>query len=415
MAVLGPEILQQVVVALALGALVGIERERTPERKYAGIRTLSILSGSGPLAVLASEHMDSAGPVVAYLLLVGAISLFIIHVRFEIQEEDLGFTTSVTVFFLGLVGVVVGYGQYFPAVAATLLVMLLLSEKQSFQRYTERFDTDDLSEAITFGILALVLYPILPEGPVDPFEVLFLRKALFFVLVILSVQFVAFLSLQWFRSGLGILTGAAVGGVASSLAVVTTMTEYVSEDRLAGPAYSAAIAATVTMVLRNGVLAVALSPGFQLLEPLMWPFLLAAGIGIVFTVLYFREGAAVEDVDFGTVSPFSFRLAFQFGVFYLGILMLSELATTHLSVLGAYGTAFVGGFGSSTAVVASAVTLLSAGSVTESEAAIIVSLGVLASLIAKLLYSEAGGARPLTRRMVVPLALMAVAILGVLL
>lgn len=410
-----PGVLQHTVVAIALGALVGIERERVPERKYAGIRTLSILCGAGPLAVAVGETMDSAGPVVIYLVLVAGVALSILYVRFEVQEGELGFTTSVTVFLLGLVGVLVGYGRYFSAVATTLLVVFLLSEKKSLQRHVARFDTDDLSDAVVVGILAFVLYPVLPEGAVDPYGVLFLRKALLFVIVILLVQFAGFLSLQWSKMRIGVLAAAALGGVVSSLAVVTTMIEYVTTGRLAGAAHSAAVVATVTMVLRNGALAVALSPGFRLLQPVLWPFLLAIGIGTGFAAFYYHRSESSENVDFGTESPFSFGTAFRFGALFLGVLLISELASTHLSVFGAYGTAFVGGFGSSTAVVASAVTLLSAGSVTETQAATMVSLGIVASLLSKLLYSEAGGARALTLRLVVPYGLMAGAVLGVVL
>lgn len=413
MASLDPGVLQNVVIAMALGALVGIEREQVPERKYAGIRTLSVLCAAGPLSVLIGGIMGSPAPVVAYLLLVAAVSLSIIYVRFEVQKEELGFTTSVTVFLMGLVGVLVGYGRYFPAVGTTLLVVFLLSEKKPLQRYVTRFRTDDLSDAVTVGILALVLYPILPEGAVDPYGVLFLRKALFFVILILLVQFVAYLSLQWLKTRIGLLAAAALGGVVSSLAVATTMIEYVRTGQLSDAAYSATLAATVTMILRNGVLAVALSPGFRLLRPILWPFLLAIGVGMGFTVFYYRRATSMTDVDFDTESPFSFAIAFQFGALFLGILLISELATTYLSVFGAYGTAFLGGFGSSTAVVASAVTLLAAGSVTETQAALMVSLGIAASLLAKLIYAEAGGARSLTLRLVVPYALIGGAVLGV--
>ncbi|ALG82986.1 MgtC/SapB family protein [Halanaeroarchaeum sulfurireducens] len=407
-----PGILKEILVAIALGALVGIEREQAPDRKYAGIRTLSILTASGALVVGIGEMVQSAAPVLIYLAFVAILSLSIIYVRLEVQDSNIGFTTSTTVFLLGLVGVLVGYGRYFPAVAIVLIVVFMLSEKESFQRYVARFHSDDLSDAITVGILALVIYPILPEGAVDPYGVLFLRKALLFVILILMVQFAAFISLQWWKIRIGMLAAAAVGGVVSSLAVATTMIEYVAKGRLSDAAYSATLAASVAMIARNGALAVALSPGFRLLRPIIVPFGLAVAVGTGFVVMNCRRASSIGELDFGTESPFSFRSAFQFGVLFLAILMLSELATTYLRVFGAYGAAFLGGFGSSTAVVASAATLLSAGSMTETQAAIMVSLGIIASLLSKLFYSEVGGARQLTLRLLAPYALMGATILG---
>lgn len=401
-------VLQQAALAFALGALVGLERERASGKKYAGLRTLSLFTAAGPLAVAVARISTSVVPVGIYLLLGATFSLVILAIRMETGQENIGLTTSSTVFLMSFVGVLVGYEEYFTGVAITLIAVFLLAEKTALHRYASMLDADEISDAVALGILALVLYPILPEGAVDPYGVLFLRKALLFVIFVLLVQFAAFVGLQWMRSRMGFLLSTAVSGVVSSLAVVSTMAGMVRDGDLGRQASAASTAAVAAMVARNGFIAAVLAP--ETAPYLAGPFALAALVGVATTVYYSRDGA-LDGVDYGERSPFSFMTALRFGALFLTILMVAEVAQTQLSIAGAYGTAFLGGFASSTAVVASAAALLGSGAVTPHEAAIMVALGAAASLLSKLFYTEWGDARPLTRALAVPYLAMAAAVL----
>lgn len=405
--------LDNIVLALALGVLVGLERERVPEKKYAGVRTLSLFCAGGPLAVLISNVSGSALPVAIYLLLGAVFSLLVIYIRVWREQDELGLTTSSTVFLMGLVGVLIGYEHAFEAVSVTLLAVLLLSEKKIFTQYTEMLSQKELSDAVKLGILALVLYPVLPDGPVGPYGVFHLQKALLFVIFILLIQFSAFVSLRWLKSNISFLLAAGLGGVVSSLAVVTTMCQYFKEEKLREAAYAGAVVAVVGAIVRNGVIAVALAP--ELLHVLIAPFATAVAVGAVFVFWYYRGADPVSDIDIASDSPFSFTSAFKFGVFFLAVLLLAEVAQTHFSSVGIYATAFIAAIGSSTAVVASAVTLLQSGTLTVQETAIMIIVGGLSSIISKLVYTEFGDARELTRHIIIPYLLMGLALLSILL
>ncbi|MCJ7479405.1 MAG: MgtC/SapB family protein [Candidatus Nanohaloarchaeota archaeon QJJ-7] len=402
--------LQQVVLAFALGALVGLERERAPEKKYAGLRTLSLLCGAGPVAVFISELSGSVVPVMIYLGMGAMFSLLVMYIRVEVEQGSLGLTTSSSVFLMALIGVLVGYGEYFSAVGITLIGVLLLAEKQTFRKYMAMLETEEISDAVGLGILALVLYPALPQGAVDPYGVLFLRKALLFVIFILLVQFAAYVALKW-ADTLGFLVSSALGGVVSSLAVVSTMSHMVQAKKLEKPAYAGAVAATVAMVVRNGAIAGVLAP--STVEVLVIPIAVATLVGAGSVIYLYRGAKGGEETDFGASSPFSFKAAFRFGFFFLAILLVAELAKTQFAIAGSYGAAFLGGFASSTAVVASAVTLLSAGDVTVYQSSVMVVLGIVSSLVSKLFYTEWGGARELTRKILVPYGLMVLGVLSI--
>jgi uncharacterized membrane protein (DUF4010 family) len=408
-------VLDEILLALALGALVGLEREGVPDRKYAGVRTLSLFCAAGPVAVILAGKalMGTVLPVGIYIVLGAVFSLLVVYMRVRSDQDDLGLTTSSTVFLMGLVGVLVGYEQHFEAVAVTLVTVLLLSEKDMFTKYTALLSSEELSDAVKLGILALVLYPVLPSGAVDPYGVLFLRKALLFVIFILLVQFVAYVSLRWLQSSISFIASAGLGGVVSSLAVVTALSDYYRDGSIREAAYAGGVIAVVGAVIRNGFIAVTLAP--ELLTHLLVPFAAAAMAGTVFVAWYYRQTTGEIDIDIGSESPFSFTAAFKFGIFFLGILMMAEVAQQYFSALGIYATAFIAAIGSSTAVVASAVTLLQSGTITVSEAAFMVVIGGLSSMSSKLVYTELGGTRGLTKHLLIPYLLMGLALLTVLL
>lgn len=419
--------LDDILLAFALGALVGLEREGVPEKKYAGVRTLSIFCAGGPISVKIMDISGSVLPVVVYLLLGAVFSLLVVYIRVWKEQEDLGLTTSSTVFLMGLVGVMVGYDHLanqpgyqfdefdplFVAVSVTLITVLLLSEKDMFTRYTELLSEEEMSDAAKLGVLALVLYPVLPQGAVDPYGVVFLRKALLFVIFILLIQFAAYVSLRWLRSSAGFIASAALGGVVSSLAVVTAVADYFRDGKIKDAAYAGSVVAVVAAILRNGFIAATLAP--ELLRPLIAPFVTAAAVGLVFVGWYYRCADTDTDIDIESNSPFSFSGAFKFGLIFLAILMVTEVAQTHLSSFGVYATAAVAAVGSSTAVVASAVTLFQSGELAVAEAAMMIVVGALSSMLSKLVYTEVGGVRELTKHLLVPYLLMGLALLTILL
>ncbi len=405
--------LQHILIAMALGILVGMERDGAPGNKFAGVRTLSLLCAGGVLSVLVGEASGSVLPVAVYLALAGMLSIAVVFLRVWTDQDSLGLTTSVTVFLIAVVGVLVGYEYLFEAVATTLVTVFLLVEKKSFNTYANMLSAKEISDAVKLGILALVLYPILPSGPVDPWGVLHLQKGLLFVIFILLIQFAAFVSLEWLRSRVSFLLAAGLGGVVSSLAVVTTMVQLTNEKDIGNAAFTGSVAAITAAIARNGVIAVILAA--VLLEHLLYPFAAALVIGTLFVLFYYRDGETLNDVDFGAESPFSFPAAFKFGIFFIGTIVLAEGAELYFADMGLYAAAFLGGIGSSTAVVASAVTLLGSDAVTGYNASVMIIVGIISSMMTKIAYAYIGGATQLARRLIIPYLLIGLALLGILL
>jgi putative Mg2+ transporter-C (MgtC) family protein len=134
----------RLVVAAALGAVIGLERER--RGRSAGIRTFATVALGACAFTLISfivtppgnETTRIAAQIVTGVGFLGAG--VILHAKG--QTHISGLTTSATMWSAGAIGMAVGYGLYILAVVTTglLLLLLLLRDIPGLERHP---DSDD--------------------------------------------------------------------------------------------------------------------------------------------------------------------------------------------------------------------------------------------------------------------------------
>lgn len=410
-----PPLLVQVVIAIATGGLIGLERERLPDRKYAGLRTLALLCGAGPIMVFLGQLEDNVALLAVfltiYLVFVAGVALSVAFLRYSVDETDIGFTTSVTVFLVGLLGILVGYERYFESTSVAIIAVLLLAERQRLHSYVDSLTGQELRDSLKLGALVFILFPILPEEPIDPYDAVVLRDVLLFVIFVLLIQFGAYVSMRQLGGSRGLaLTGLLSGG-ANSFAAAGVLARLANQSRDALTAASfALLLATTTMILRNVVIAVTIAPA--LLQSI-WP---PAGVMITLTLasagIIWARGETDEEFNIELDSPFSFQAAAKFSVAYVAILLVSVGAEATVGDAGLYATAFAGGLISSAAVSVTAATVLNENTVTVGPAVGMVVLGIGASLTSKIALIEAVNGEMRTSASL-PMALVGIAGLGV--
>ncbi|PSP45444.1 MgtC/SapB transporter, partial [Halobacteriales archaeon QH_6_66_25] len=382
-----PTLLVQVVVAIATGGLIGLERERLPARKYAGLRTLALLCGAGPVVVYVGQ-LDGSSAILGlflgiYLSLAAAVALSVVLIRFSLEEADIGFTTSVTVFLVGLLGVLIGYERYFESTSIVIIAVLVLAERDRLHRYVDSLSDQELLDTLKLGALVFILYPILPSEPIDPYDAVVLQDVLLFVIFVLLIQFAAYLSMAQLGGSRGLAVTGLLAGGANSFAAAGVLARLAKQSREAVTAASfALLLATLTMILRNVGIAVALA------YPILWTVSVPAAVMVAVTLaaagLVWWNGETHEEFDIDLDSPFSFRAAAKFSVAYIAILLVSVGGEEVAGDIGLYATAFAGGLISSAAVSVTAATVLSNGGVGAQAAAGMVLLGIAASLTSKI-------------------------------
>ncbi|RJQ14525.1 MgtC/SapB family protein [Candidatus Parcubacteria bacterium] len=124
-------------LALVLGSVVGLERERVG--KEAGLRTNALVSVGSALFTILSVHMASQLQTPAFdpsriasqvVVGIGFIGAGLIIFRGE-RIENL--TTAATVWVVAAIGMAVGFGMYLLAILTTLLVYIFLEIAQRFK------------------------------------------------------------------------------------------------------------------------------------------------------------------------------------------------------------------------------------------------------------------------------------------
>lgn len=127
------EAILRVLVAVALGAVIGYQRERAG--KAAGLRTLVLVATGAALFTVVSifgfgaEGVDISRVAAGVVVGVGFIGAGVI-LRGRSEEEVAGLTTAATIWVTAGVGLAAGAGMYLVAViAAVVIVGILLLPK----------------------------------------------------------------------------------------------------------------------------------------------------------------------------------------------------------------------------------------------------------------------------------------------
>ncbi|QHI97423.1 MgtC/SapB family protein [Xylophilus rhododendri] len=155
------EMLLRLLVAAALGSLVGFERERL--LWAAGIRThmlvcvgsclFMVVSAFGFADVLKGEHvmLDPSRAAAQVVSGIGFLGAGAILARGEVVR---GLTTAASIWTVAAIGLAVGGGLYFPATAATVVILgILAGVKPLEEMYRARSQSCRLHITARHGML----------------------------------------------------------------------------------------------------------------------------------------------------------------------------------------------------------------------------------------------------------------------
>lgn len=208
------------VVALAIGLLIGLERERRKgdgrTRAAAGLRTFGLVGLLGGVAALIgnSSLVLLAGGFVA----LGALAAYWLGDR-----EDPGLTGEVALVVTYALGVL---AQTRPAVAlgvGVVVAALLAFRGQLHSLVRDRITEQELLDALVIAIAAVVILPLLPNRPVDPFGLLNPFTLWRLAVVGMALGFLGHVAQRLLGGRYGLLIAGLASGLVSSTATVAAM------------------------------------------------------------------------------------------------------------------------------------------------------------------------------------------------
>ena len=377
-------------VALSIGMLIGLERERHKgegvTRAAEGIRTFALIALLGGLtAQSGSTELVALGALFTSLAALVGYWLG--------DRNDPGLTTEAALVVAFVLGVL---AQAQPALAlgAGVGVTVLLAARDPLHHFVRNILTkQELQDGIVFAIAALVVLPLLPDRVVDPWGVLnpFAFWRLIIVLMGLSAAGYWAMRILGPRYGLA-AAGFASGFVSSSMGIASMSARAQSDSSLS----RIAAAGSVASVLGSLIYLVALVATAD--AELLWRLLVPIGCAIVPTLGYailLSLRARTPGKSVATNGhAFDLRTVIVFGTLVVVFALLSTFVVSRFGQLGVLVSAATTGLVDAHATAVSVATMIAAGKVEPVPGALAILIGLSANMAVKIPAAFALGPRP---------------------
>jgi uncharacterized membrane protein (DUF4010 family) len=329
--------IQNFAIAILIGALIGIEREkrRDTEITIGGIRTFILLAMLGAAGGFLSKQFGTVWP----LLIVVAIGGLTVVAGFLIDVEERKGPIGLITELAGIVVIVLAglatLDQPALAVCLGIVVAALLAYKQPLHGLIDRIGWDDIFAGLRLLIASFIILPLLPDRTIDPWQALNPRELWLLVVLISGLSMVGYVAARWLGPGRGAVVTGLTGGLVSSTAATLAFSRQSQESRSAHAVRMLAIGTLIAwtvMFARVLVISFAVYPA--LLEQLAVPMAimgLAGLIGVAAIYGWHRrsqtsaKGAKNDSADIAVSTPFSLTQAAKFGLLYAVILLLVKI------------------------------------------------------------------------------------------
>ena len=204
--------------SLAIGLLVGLERERSYRGRSGqayGIRTFALLALVGTLAT-------EAGAGVVAVALAGVVALLVVGYR-RTSRADPGTTTEVAAMATFLLGVLSYHDSALAAALAIGIVALLMSKDRLHRFVSDVLSDVEMEDALKFLVGAFVILPLLPRRGVGPYGILNPSRIWLLVVVLTGISWVGYVAVRTLGARRGLLATGLAGGFVSATASTASM------------------------------------------------------------------------------------------------------------------------------------------------------------------------------------------------
>ncbi|WP_316192053.1 MULTISPECIES: MgtC/SapB family protein [unclassified Bradyrhizobium] len=392
-----------IVVALGIGLLIGLERERRkgegPGRSPAGLRTFAVASLAGAVSMLIGGKLLLA-VVTAGIMVLTAIAYW------RSRSADPGLTSEAALILTVLLG---GLATKQPALAAGVAVVLavLLAARPVLHDFVRSvLSESELKDGLIFAAATLVVLPLLPDQPIGPYGALNLRSIWTLVVLMMAIGAAGHASMRLLGARGGLAVSGFASGFVSSTATIGAMGARARKaPELGGAAAAGAALSTVATIAQlAAVLAVTSLPALQaLLVPLLCAGAAAAIYGAIFTIVGLRQSGSA---DLPPGHAFSLPGALLLALTISAVLVLSAALREAFGEAGLVASAAVAGLVDTHAPAVAAAALAASGKIGAADAVAPVLAALSANTISKIVVAWTSGGSSFALRLVPGLVLV---------
>jgi len=370
------------VTSLAIGLLIGLERERSPGSR-AGLRTFALVALFGTLAAMLSEKANTPWLLLGGLLIVG---LMMIAAYFRVKDDsvDPGTTTVAAILVCYGLGAAVWYGNDTLAIMLAIITTVLLYFKTELHGITQKLSRRDLISMLQFAVLTFIILPILPDKNFGPYEATNPYQIWLMVVLISGVSLAGYVALQLIGQRHGAVLLGLFGGLVSSTATTLVYARRSNDSQnFTQLAIVVILIANLTVLIRLTIVSAIASPSIlpQLLPVLGSGFLLGLGV----TVYWWYQLSQQNELPVPEINnPTEIRTAAAFGLIYGIVLFFAAWLSDIAGSGGLYAVALISGLTDVDAITLSSLRLYELGKLEAIETVTAISLGILSNIGFKL-------------------------------
>ncbi len=347
-----PTALLELAIALGLGLLVGMQRERAAA-PLAGFRTFALAAVLGTLCGQLGRVFGAWLPAAGLLALAGLLVAGNLRAarasrdggdHLDSDGEPPGLTTEVALLLLYAVGLALAAGWREAAIVVGGGAAVLLYFKPELHGLAKRIGEDDFRAIMQFALISLVILPSLPDRTYGPYDVLNPQKIWLIVVLVVGIGLAGYIGYKLLGERRGALVAGLLGGLVSSTA---TTVSYARQSR---EAPAAAPAAALVIVLASGVVFVRILVELAVVSPTL---LRAAAlpVGLLFALcLLLAAGLwrlSSRDDEGGELpaqeNPSQLKPALLFALLYAVVLLAVAFVRERFGGQGLYAVAVLSG------------------------------------------------------------------------
>jgi uncharacterized membrane protein (DUF4010 family) len=407
------EIFLRILLALGLGLLVGMEREKFAKKRdryvFGGIRTFALISLLGSISGLFVLEGNFWVMALSFSALSAMVLMSYFYAVRLSNGKGIGLTGEIAALIVFFSGQMVFTEHILLSVAISIITATFLFLKERLHEMLKKASEEEIYSTLVFAIIAFVILPFLPDKAYGPLGVLNPRTIWSMVVLVCAIGYIGYFLIRILGPKTGVGLTGFLGGLVSSTAVTMNLAEKSKEEKgrdSANMLVFGTIIANTVMFGRVAVIVFIVSSNlfFELLPAL----LVMAIVGIAFAGYHWQFSKKNgREAKVRHKSPFSLMPALQFGAFFAFVLFALKAGQLYLGSLGIYAASLLSGFVDVDAVVLSSATIAGLEITTEVAATAII-LAVMSNTIIKIGYAYVFGSREFSRKVGLALGLMAV-------
>jgi uncharacterized membrane protein (DUF4010 family) len=368
-------------IAMLIGLMVGVERERRMLKGQLamGVRSFLLLALVGAIAGGINQPLVALG-----LVLFACVITLVGYIRISRLTKDIksvGLTTEIAAMATFGLGYFANFEPLLSLALGVIMVLVLLNKSIMHTFVKRHLKPDEVQAAAVLLLLAVGVIPLIPDQAIDPWNIFYPRRLAIIIALIAGIQFTGYAFSRIFGQKIGTPISGLLAGIISSTAA------FIAFSRLAKaksgyylPIVAAANFAVVASIGQLIVLLAAIS--LPLVIAILIPLISIALVPAVIAVLLSSKNHKDNRKSLYK-NPLSLLSAIKLGMILTAFIFIVEFAERFIGLTFTKLVTFLGALFELQGIAVACANMFENKTISLNVAASTVLIAVIASLVSK--------------------------------